>query len=306
MKKVVITGATSMIGVACVESCLNAGMDVLAIVRPGSNRLSRLPVQPGLEIVACALDKLNELQMPIHACDVFFHLAWEGTAREARIDPAAQERNIRYALDAVWLAKRLGCEKFVGIGSQAEYGPSHRPLGPDAPVHPSTAYGAAKYAASILCGIECDRLGMQFNWARVFSIYGLNDSGLTLISALIQSLRAHQVMPLTACEQMWDYLYATDCGRALRLIGERGKDQATYCVGSGEVRPLSAFVRAVRDEIDPSLPLGFGEIPYGKNQVMFLCADIRTLMEDTGFRPKISFEEGIRLIKDGLEAEQRR
>ena len=147
---------------------------------------------------------------------------------------------------------------------------------------------------------------MQFNWARVFSIYGLNDSGLTLISALIQSLRAHQVMPLTACEQMWDYLYATDCGRALRLIGERGKDQATYCVGSGEVRPLSAFVRAVRDEIDPSLPLGFGEIPYGKNQVMFLCADIRTLMEDTGFRPKISFEEGIRLIKDGLEAEQRR
>ena len=33
-----------------------------------------------------------------------------------------QNLNVKYALDAVRLAKRLGCRRFIGIGPQAEYG----------------------------------------------------------------------------------------------------------------------------------------------------------------------------------------
>jgi len=38
----------------------------------------------------------------------------------------------------------------------------------------------------------------------------------------------------------------------------------------------------------------FGEIPYSAYQVMYLCADIRSLTEDTGFVPAVDFETGIR------------
>ena len=33
-----------------------------------------------------------------------------------------QNKNVEYTLDAVYLAKRFGCDTFIGAGSQAEYG----------------------------------------------------------------------------------------------------------------------------------------------------------------------------------------
>ena len=303
--RAVVSGATSMIGVACVESCLREGMEVLALVRPGSDKLNRLPDDARLRIAPCRLDALDGFSAGEQAFDLFFHLAWEGTSRRERVDPVCQQKNIQYALDAVRLAHRLGCKKFIGVGSQAEYGPSNDWLRPDSPVRPVMAYGAAKYAASVLCGIECQRLGMQFCWARIFSVYGPNDGEQTLIGALIRALLERRKMPLTACEQKWDYLYAADCGRALRLIGERGKDRSVYCVGSGKVRPLGEYVRTLRDAIDPTLPLGIGEAPYAEDQVMFLGADIRALTEDTGFVPQITFEEGIRRTIADIAAKKR-
>ena len=55
------------------------------------------------------------------------------------------------------------------------------------------------------------------------------------------------------------------------------------CVGDG-----------LRDAIDPALPLGLGNIPYGPQQVMFLQADITQLAADTGFAPRTAFADGIR------------
>ena len=42
------------------------------------------------------------------------------------------------------------------------------------------------------------------------------------------------------------------------------------------------------------LDIGFGEVDYYPGQVMYLCADISELTEDTGFVPEYSFEEGIK------------
>ena len=48
------------------------------------------------------------------------------------------------------------------------------------------------------------------------------------------------------------------------------------------------------DAIDPSLDIGFGEVDYYPGQVMYLCADISALTEDTGFVPEYDFETGIK------------
>ena len=54
------------------------------------------------------------------------------------------------------------------------------------------------------------------------------------------------------------------------------------------------YIETLRDAIDPALPLGLGEVPYGPLQVMHLQADTSALQEDTGWRPATPFEEGIR------------
>ena len=57
----------------------------------------------------------------------------------------------------------------------------------------------------------------------------------------------------------------------------------------------------MRDCVDSSLKIGIGDLPYNKGQVMYLCADISQLTEDTGFVPELEFEEGIRRTAEWLK-----
>jgi len=68
-----------------------------------------------------------------------------------------------------------------------------------------------------------------------------------------------------------------------------------YCLGSGKGKKLREYIEKIRDTVAPDAKLGIGEIPYAKNQVMYLCADISDLKNDTGFVPSISFDEGIKM-----------
>jgi nucleoside-diphosphate-sugar epimerase len=205
-----------------------------------------------------------------------------------------QNRNVAYALDAVEAAARMGCHTFVGAGSQAEYGRVGGKLTPDTPTHPETGYGIAKLCAGQMSRVECESLGMDHIWVRILSVYGPGDSDATMVTGVIQTLLCGKKPSLTAGEQLWDYLYAADAARAFRLIAEQGKSGKIYPLGGGSARPLREYVEEIRDAIDPTLPLGFGEVPYSPLQVMRLEADISALQADTGFAPTTSFAHGIR------------
>ena len=134
---------------------------------------------------------------------------------------------------------------------------------------------------------------MRHEWCRILSLFGPGDGEHTLISQVIRKLLAHEHLSCTEGDQVWDYIYSKDAARAFRLVAERGANGSVYCFGTGETRTLREYIEAVRDIIDPSAQIGFGEIDYYPNQVMHLEADITNLKEDTGFEPKFSFEEGI-------------
>jgi len=92
---------------------------------------------------------------------------------------------------------------------------------------------------------------------------------------------------------MWDFLYSKDAALAMRLLGEKGIDGKIYCIGSGQARPLKEYINIMGESIDSTIQIGFGDIPYSPNQVMYLCADIEDLKADTGFEPQYTFEKGI-------------
>ena len=56
-----------------------------------------------------------------------------------------------------------------------------------------------------------------------------------------------------------------------------GCSGAVYPLGSGQALPLRRYMEELRDAIDPALPLGLGQIPYGPRQVMHLQADLSAL-----------------------------
>ncbi len=291
----IVTGCTGAIGVALCRLLGSRGIGVCALVRPGSCRNERLKGVPGVEIIECDVSQLRRLTGSTDdlRADAFFHLAWSNTTGAGRNDMDAQVGNIRHTLDAVHAAKALGCGVFIGAGSQAEYGRHDAALDPQTPCFPENGYGMAKLCAGQMSRVECAKLGIDHIWPRILSVYGPCDGENAMIPQLIRKLLAGERPALTAGEQLWDYLYADDAAEALYRLALYGKNGRVYTVGSGATRPLREYVETVRDAVDPRLPLGFGEVPYGKKQVMRLEADIRALREDAGFFPKVDFETGI-------------
>lgn len=294
MKSVVISGATSMIGIALMNQCIKNNTKVLAIIRKNSTKLNRIPKNRLVKVLYCDADEyenadVKDLQ---DKYDAFFHFAWNAD-KIARNDVTLQEQNIRNTIGAVRLAKRLGCYRFIGAGSQAEYGRFEGVLGPNTPIHPDIAYGIAKYSAGRLSSLLCKDIGLEHIWVRVLSVYGIYDNPNTMISYAINELIAGREPEFTKCEQKWDYLFSEDAGRAFYLVGEKGKNNKIYCLGSGIARTLSDYVKSINKQLGKAEDFGIGKRDYAPMQVMHLCADISELTADTGFIPDIVFEEGL-------------
>lgn len=288
--RIIVTGPTGSIGSEIIDRALSEGIEVAAIINPKSNRA--INIDKRAEKIECDISNYGKVE-DIGKCDIFYHLAWRGTTGILRDDATIQSSNIKYALEAVELAGRCESKCFVGVGSQAEYGLQDKPLSPQTPIQPLTAYGICKYAAGRLTRIKCRQLGIRHEWARVLSVYGKNDPENSLIKYLMTSFKNGTIPELTKCEQKWDYIYAKDCAKAIMLIGEKGLDGKTYCIGSGECRPLIEYVETVRDIVNKSAKVGFGLKNYSPNQPMMLCADITELQTDTGFSPEYDFRRGI-------------
>jgi len=300
MKKVVITGATCMLGLSLIDECISKKNHVLAVIRGNTKRRGLLPKSEYVTVYECDLSELHSAEYDDFGFDAFYHFAWDTSIDNGRDNGRnivdTQYANIGYALDAIRFAHKLGCRKFIGIGSQAEYGRVSGSITTNTKIAPENAYGISKYATGKLSSILAEQLGIGFIWTRIFAVYGIHDSLSTMIMYCIDSLLKGEKPVLTKCEQQWDYLNTRDAATALYLLGEKGNNMAVYNIGSGVTRPLSQYVYAIRDAIDPALPIGIGEREYAHKQVMHLCADIADLKADTGFEPSVSFEEGIKEI----------
>ena len=291
--RAVVSGATGAVGMALVSQLVSKEVETTVLCRGDSARTHRIKESALVKKVNCSLDGLKILQLS-GKYDVFFHLAWAGTTGEARNDMYLQNNNVKYTLDAVELAARIGCETFLGVGSQAEYGRAVVKLNSATPTFPENGYGIAKLAAGQMSRIRCRELGIKHVWARILSVYGPYDTEHSLVSTAIDKFAKGERASFTAGEQMWDYLYSSDAARALIAVAERGKDGGVYCLGSGSARPLHEYIEAIRDAVSPNASLEFGGIPYYEGQVMYLCTDISELTCDTGFVPLVRFEDGIK------------
>ncbi len=299
MKKAVITGATGSVGRAIIDKLVDENVEVIVLYRNGSKRADDIPSNRLIKKICCSLDEMENFVPEENDCDVFYHLAWAGTTGAARDDADLQLKNIKYTLDAVALAKRMGCRKFIGAGSQAEYGLCDRPLTPETPTFPFTGYGISKLAAGQLSRLKCRKLGIDHAWVRILSVYGKFDPENSVIKSAVNKFTTGEKAEFSKGEQLWDFLGAKDAANAFYLIGCDDKNnEKTYCLGSGKSAPLREYIKKIHELCKSDSEIDFGAIPYSKNQVMFLQADISELTKDTGFVPEIGFETGIKELLD--------
>lgn len=292
LKKIVITGATSMLGTALTEIAVREGIEVYAVVRPSTKRGDRIISSPLVHAVSGSLENLAEIEGLPADCDVFYHFAWAGTGREERDEPLIHEKNIRYTLEAVELAGKAGCRRFVGAGSQAEYGPVDGVVDEGTGHSPVTSYGIAKYAAGILSRKLCERKGIDHIWGRVCSVYGPHDNEGTMLEHAISCFGKGETARFSSATQSWNYLYESDAGEMFHALGRESVPSGTWLVAHPESRPLREYIDILMRVYGSGAKAEFA--PLGSERAPGLDVDAEKTMRAIGYRPKISFEEGIR------------
>lgn len=293
MKSVFITGAGGFIGKKLTAYLLDNDMQVTVLALPSETKLlggdSRVELVEGnLDNPDAMVSKLNHRRF-----DTMYHLAWLGVSTTHKNDFSIQRKNIDFAFNTFKLAKAFGCERVVCTGSVSEYAYADGIVDGRQPPSPGDMYAATKASVHTYCELLARQQNVGFNWVLIPSIYGPGREDNNIITYTINALLDKRTPSFTKLEQMWDYIYIDDVIHALYLVGLNGKGIKTYVAGYGQARPLHAYIRIIRDAIDPRAKLGIGELPYKTSRVDNAIVDISELQKDTGYAPRVDFETGI-------------
>lgn len=296
MNRAIVTGASGFIGSALVQELLSAHVEVYAVVRRDSLKKDVLKPVPGLTIIECNMDEYYTLRERIctPSIDVFYHLAWEGSAGPLRSDVQIQLNNVKYTVDAVKTAKELHCGCFCGAGSIMEIEAGcFIPQNGSRPSKTSI-YSSAKLAAHYMAKSIAADLGIPFIWGMISNAFGVGEISPRFVNTTIRKFMHEFEVDFTEGCQLYDFVYISDMAHAFYLLGLSGIPFSTYYIGSGQPRHLREYIEIMRDCITPNVILRFGSIPYNGVCLPIETFDTSKLLSDTGFRPVISFDEGIR------------
>jgi len=299
--RILVTGATGFIGARIAERLHERGHTLALVVRQNKQSDRAAAIYGQCEIIEADLlmkltytDAVRRFQP-----DALMHAAWMGVAGATRNDPL-QIANIEATASLLEVAIAAGAKSFVGLGSQAEYGPKNCAIDESMVANPTTLYGSSKLTACRVTESMCRLGNVRHAWLRIFSTYGPRDNPSWLIPFLIAKLQAGDVPDLTPCEQIWDFLYIDDAADAAVAVLENTSAAGIFNLGSGDGRPLHETVTLLRDLVRPDGELGIGRISYRSDQVMHLEADTTRLRQATGWAPKVELKTGLQQVVEWL------
>jgi UDP-glucose 4-epimerase len=300
--KAIVSGADGFVGSNLVKELLRHGYRVFALDLPETPR--RLESNDMLTYISLPIEKLGDLSKVVPdvvGSDVFFHFAWRGSAGPERNDETIQLANAINTAKCLRIASSLGVRKFVCAGSIMEYETNDVTyLQGSVPAMPYI-YGAGKTAAHEICKPIANSLGVSLIWAYITNAFGVGESSPRFINSTIRKIIRKEKLEFTSGVQNYDFVYVDDVATAFRLLGEKGKGNKGYVIGSGHAQPLKKFILEMVAELKPAQGISFGSIPYTGINTPIDTFSIEDLVDDCGFVPSVSFPRGIRLTYEYLK-----
>ena len=257
-----VTGASSFIGIELCRYLTENGHEVIAMSRNANAQLDEIANGGRLKVFDATMQNLTERVKDVTA-DVFIHLAWAGTKQEERNNPAVQNENVKFSLEYVKLAQRMGCKLYVDAGSQAEYGIVQGTITEETPCHPFSAYGKAKLRMYHESCKLTEQMGMKYIHLRILSVYGEQDHPNTLVISSMRKLQANEPIEMRSGGQKWNYVYVKDAARQIAelsffALSNDNFRHEVYNIASNDTRQLQDFVTVMKVICQSSSMLNFG------------------------------------------------
>jgi len=206
-------------------------------------------------------------------------------------------------------------EKFDTAGTSEEYGNVRESVAQHhdfdelgglilherSPINPKSIYATAKVAADFLTMNYYDAFGLPGVVTRMFNNYGPRQNPRYVTGTIITQALSRPEIELGALEPLRDFCFCTDGVRGHLTVAANGVAGDHYVYGQGEnisMRDWSDLILTVgRDHgfwgADRQVVVDAGRLRPGVTDVMALRVGYEKLAAETGWAPKVSWEDGV-------------
>ena len=203
-------------------------------------------------------------------------------------------------------ARKYGVLKFINISTDEVYGE----LGPEgffteaSPLNPNSPYSVSKASADMLGRAYFRSFGLPVITVRPSNNYGPWQYPEKLIPVVIlKALKGEKIPVYGTGENRREWLFVSDCARAVFSILEKGKPGEVYNVGSGEERKNIEVVKRILGLLGKTEEL----IEFVKDRPghdFRYAMDFSKIREELDWAPEVDFEKGLELTVEWYLAHQ--
>ncbi len=237
--------------------------------------------------------------------DVVFHLAALSSYAMHEDDPTDGARvNIEGFVNTVDQAKEDGCDTVVYASTSSIYGSQTEPSPEDLDVTINTGYEASKMGRESYAEYFENHYGLSMAGMRFFSVYqgygGAEEHKGEYANVIAQFADdiAHGVPPVLYGDgtQTRDFTHISDIVRGLELAAEH-ELSGIYNLGTGESYDFNTVVEQLNKILGTDVEPEYVDNPIPESvYVNDTCADYSSMQEETGWEPRITFEQGLKQV----------
>ncbi|MCI0746960.1 MAG: NAD(P)-dependent oxidoreductase [Verrucomicrobia subdivision 3 bacterium] len=284
--RILVTGASGFIGGAFTRLAVNAGHEVIALLRSPA---SGVTAGPGMHAVRGDLANIPTDEIAGFRPDVCLHAAWI-TTPSVYLESAANQQYVEWSLTFVDAMRRIGVRRFVVLGTCVEYDGGRGPLSEAvSPIAPKSVYARAKNALRVALEKQAHATDIELCWARIFYPYGPGEHPERLCSSVIRRLLKGDTVKIMTADSIKDYIHVDDVASALLTVIEM-RYAGALNVGRGEGTRVGEVARMIAELMGKPELLELGQ--ESADPYPCVIADAGRLF-GLGWRPRVGLREGL-------------
>jgi nucleoside-diphosphate-sugar epimerase len=294
---ILVTGAAGFLGRRVLREAARAGCDVVGLVR--GCEVADAP--EGTRVIVHEWRSESQLAELLERTKVsaVVHCAGHSGRFVGPVDPEIlHDANVLLTGRLLAAVCRASLPvRVILVSSAAVYGPNAPlPTPEDAPLDPTTEYGASKVAAERL-GAAYRAEGIDVRIARPFNVIGAGESLGSIVGTLASQVLAVPAgqtarVRLRETSSARDFVDADDTARALLLLATTTSQVGTYnvCTGTAvsvnDLVARAALVWGRRIHVEVTDPEARGTVSFGDPSALFAC----------GWHPERSLEQTLAAV----------
>jgi len=297
----VVTGGAGFIGGHLVERLVRDGCKVVVIDNLSEGSLKNLaPVKKEVEFHQADIRDLGKIQRLFKGVDTVFHeAALRSVARSVKNPAATNDNNVTGTLNVLLAARDCGVRRVIFASSSSVYGPQKaKVFTEDLQSNPQSPYALTKLTGEIYLRQFFSLYGLETVNLRYFNVFGPRQDPASEYAAVIPRfvitlLRGKRPTIEWDGKQSRDFTYIDNVVDA-NILSMRAKNAVGEVINVSEGKSVS--IHDLYEMIQTILKTAIKPLraPQRPGDMRYTCGSTQKSKKLLGFRPIITFEEGLR------------